>query len=155
MGDKPLLIKDFQKRLTESQRLMKRQNPGITDEMLEKGGFKWQVYDEMVLLELVQMEAQRLGVSVSKEEMVREIARVPAFQDENGKFDLEGRYNKILEANSIAPAEFERRLPSESAFGKDGRLHRAASLHQPDRSTQHLPIRQRAGQGGLPAFLFC
>jgi|GEM_PF-139113 len=102
----PVLIKDYEKAYKEGLRLVKNKNPNITDKELQDGGFRWQVFSNMVTSRLLEAQAEKLGVSVSAEELRAEIAKIPAFQDKSKKFDAK-RYENILRANEVTPGEFE------------------------------------------------
>ena len=102
----PVLIKDFEKAYQENLRLVKNKNPNVTDKDLQEGGFRWQVFSNMVTTRLLEAQAQKLGVSVGAEELRAEIAKIPAFTGKDKKFDPK-RYEALLAANGVTPGEFE------------------------------------------------
>jgi peptidyl-prolyl cis-trans isomerase D len=104
-GD-PVLIKDYEKAYQENLRLVKNKNPNITDKDLQDGGFRQQVFSNMVTTRLLEKQAAKLGISVGADELRAEIAKIPAFLDESKKFDVK-RYENILSANGVTPGEFE------------------------------------------------
>ena len=63
------------------------------------------VVDELINKYLMLDEAKRLKIPVSNVEVLTEISRIPAFQN-NGVFDRE-RYLQILQANRIRPEAYE------------------------------------------------
>ncbi len=103
---RPILVKEYEKTLEESLRMVHNQNPNITDKELAEGGFRWQVFSQMLTQTMLAAQAAKLNLSVSDAELRREIARVPAFAGEDGKFDAK-RYEELLKANGLNPAEFE------------------------------------------------
>jgi peptidyl-prolyl cis-trans isomerase D len=103
---RPILVKDFEKTLEENMRLVHNQNPNVTDKELLEGGFRWQVFSQMLTQAILAAQAAKLNISVSDEELRREISRVPAFADEKGKFDSQ-KYEVLLKSNGLSPAEFE------------------------------------------------
>ncbi|MFZ5811994.1 MAG: SurA N-terminal domain-containing protein [Thermodesulfobacteriota bacterium] len=103
---RPILVKDFEKTLEENMRLVHNQNPNVTDKELLEGGFRWQVFSQMLTQAILAAQAAKLNISVSDEELRREIARVPAFADDKGKFDSQ-KYEVLLKSNGLSPAEFE------------------------------------------------
>jgi peptidyl-prolyl cis-trans isomerase D len=103
---RPILVKEYEKTFEESLRLVHNQNPNVTDKELAEGGFRWQVFSQMLTQTMLAAQAAKLNLSVSDAELRREIARVPAFAGEDGKFDAK-RYEELLKANGLNPAEFE------------------------------------------------
>ncbi|MGD9608402.1 MAG: SurA N-terminal domain-containing protein [Desulfovibrionaceae bacterium] len=106
VDDEPVLIKDYEKAYQENLRLVKNKNPNITDKELEDGGFRQQVFSNLVTTKLLEKQAAKLGISVGTDELRAEIAKIPAFQNESKQFDPK-RYENILSANGVAPGEFE------------------------------------------------
>uniref|UniRef100_I2Q478 Periplasmic chaperone PpiD n=1 Tax=Desulfovibrio sp. U5L TaxID=596152 RepID=I2Q478_9BACT len=102
----PVLIKDYEKAYQENLRLVKNKNPNVTDKDLQDGGFRWQVFSNMVTTRLLEDQAAKLGIAVSPEELRAEIAKIPAFQNESKQFDAK-RYENLLKANDVTPGEFE------------------------------------------------
>lgn len=106
VNEKPILIKDLDKAYQEQIRLARNQNPNLSDKDLADAGMRWQVFGNMVSTMILEDQAARLRLGVSSEELRREIARVPAFQDDKKQFDAK-KYESLLTANGISPAEFE------------------------------------------------
>ncbi|KHK01636.1 SurA N-terminal domain-containing protein [Desulfovibrio sp. TomC] len=106
VDEQPILIKDYEKSYQENMRLVKNKNPNVTDKELQEGGFRWQVFSNMVTTKLLEAQAQKLGITIPTEELRAEIAKIPAFQNESKQFDPK-RYENLLKANDIAPGEFE------------------------------------------------
>lgn len=61
--------------------------------------------------ELISQEAKKLGFQVTKRETQRAIMAYPAFQV-NGQFDV-GRYQAVLNQNSMQPEDFEKGIAQE------------------------------------------
>ncbi len=72
------------------------------DEEKELGA---KVLTDLIQQEALVQEADRLGVTVSDEEVVREYVKIPSFQVD-GKFD-EKTYLRLLKANNLQRAQFE------------------------------------------------
>ncbi len=106
VNGEPILIKDYEKAYQENLRLVHNKNPNITDKELQEGGFRWQVFSNMVTTRLLEDQAKKLGISVSNDEVRAEIAKIPAFLNESRQFDAK-RYEAILAANNVTPGEFE------------------------------------------------
>jgi peptidyl-prolyl cis-trans isomerase D len=64
-----------------------------------------QVFEQLVTGELLDQEAERLGLSVEEQELRESITVIPAFQME-GRFDKD-IYVRTLQANNLKPADFE------------------------------------------------
>ena len=106
VDEQPVLIKDYEKAYQENMRLVKNKNPNVTDKELQDGGFRWQVFQNMVTTRLLEEQAKKLGMTVSADELRAEIAKIPAFQNESKQFDPK-RYENLLKANGVNPGEFE------------------------------------------------
>jgi len=79
--------------------------PAFTPEMAKALDLKKQAMDSLVQRKLLLAEAAKMGLSATDEEVQREIAGVPSFQ-QNGQF-REDLYRSILSSNRLTPAEFE------------------------------------------------
>lgn len=106
VNDAPIHFQHYQERLQRNLELIRRQNPDVTSEMLAQMGFKRQILDQMVMEELMLQQAASLGMSVSKEELAKQIHLIPAFQKDGKLFDPE-TYQSVLRANNLTPGKFE------------------------------------------------
>jgi peptidyl-prolyl cis-trans isomerase D len=106
VNDSPILFRPFQERVQRSLELARSQNPNLTAEILAQMGFKRQILEQMVIEELMMQQAAKLGLTVSKEELAKEIHLIPAFQNESNVFDP-GAYQNVLRANNLTPGKFE------------------------------------------------
>ncbi len=106
VDDEPILIKDFNKAYQESLRMVRNQNPAISEKELEDNGFRRQVFAQLLNTILLEKKARELGLAVTPAELRQAIAGIEAFQNEKKQFDPE-RYKQLLEANDLKPAEFE------------------------------------------------
>jgi len=79
--------------------------PAFTPEMAKALDLKKQAMDSLVQRKIVLAEAGKMGLSATDEEVQREIAAVPAFQ-QDGQF-REERYRSVLAYNRVGIAEFE------------------------------------------------
>jgi peptidyl-prolyl cis-trans isomerase D len=77
----------------------------VTLDFLKTLNLKSQAMDQLINAELLQQEAQRLGLQVSDAELQQSIRGVQAFQD-NGSFN-KGLYLRVLRANNFTPGDFE------------------------------------------------
>ncbi|MEJ2698408.1 MAG: SurA N-terminal domain-containing protein, partial [Desulfuromonadales bacterium] len=74
-------------------------------EMEKKMKLKQQALDAVIDQALLLQEADRQNISISKQELVDQIAKIPAFQ-ENGTFS-KNRYLRILAYQRMTPDQFE------------------------------------------------
>jgi len=65
-----------------------------------------EVKDRLIEGEVIQQEAERLGLEVSQTEVAMELLRVPILLDENGVFDAQ-RYERFLKQQQYTRAGFE------------------------------------------------
>ena len=79
--------------------------PAFTPEMAKALNLKKQAMDSLVQRKILLAEAGKMGLSATDEEVQREIAAVPAFQ-QNGQF-RDDLYRSVLSYNRVTPAEFE------------------------------------------------
>jgi len=80
----------------------------MSEQLLKQLGIDQQILQQMVDERAALAEADRLGISVSDEEVRQRIFAMPAFQD-NGGFIGEARYQQLLRMQRppMTPAEFE------------------------------------------------
>ncbi len=83
----------------------------INEQMLRQLGIEQQILQQMIDERAALAEAERLGLSVSDEEVRERIMSLPGLQ-ENGRFIGEQRYRQLLRMQSppMTPAEFEEGL---------------------------------------------
>ena len=77
----------------------------FTPEMAKTLNLKKQAMDSLVQRKILLVEAAKMGLSATDEEVQREIAAIPAFQ-QGGQFRDE-LYRSVLSYNRVTPAEFE------------------------------------------------
>lgn len=77
----------------------------ITPELEKQLGLKKAALDNLVEAILVTQEAKKMGVKVTKDEIVAAVAAVPSFQ-KDGAFDF-NLYQQALRSNRLTPQEFE------------------------------------------------
>ncbi len=78
------------------------------EKILERVNLKRQIIDALISRHLLLREAKRVGIVVGRDELVAEIANLPAFRDQRG-FSRE-RYLRMLEASRQSPERFEESL---------------------------------------------
>jgi peptidyl-prolyl cis-trans isomerase D len=90
-------------RALDMYRNMTKREP--TPEMLKTMKIKNTVLEDMIQRRLVLQESRRLGLTVSDDELMNSIQRVPDFQVD-GRFS-KNRYLQVLSASRIPAAQFE------------------------------------------------
>lgn len=83
----------------------------ITPEMEKQMGLKKMAVDYLVDNALLLQEADKTGIKVTKDEVEKEIAAIPAFQ-KDGAFDFQS-YQQRLRGERITPAGFEKSIKEE------------------------------------------
>ena len=100
---------DFQQRyLSQIQAYRNQFGGSINDTLLRQLGVDQQILTQMIDEEVALIEAQRHGITVSDEELARQILSMPGLQ-ENGRFIGEERYRQLLQVQNppMTPAQFE------------------------------------------------
>ncbi|MBJ6723257.1 SurA N-terminal domain-containing protein [Geomesophilobacter sediminis] len=77
----------------------------LTPEMEKQMNLRKMTLDNLIDNVLIRNEAKHMGLSVSKDEVAGEIAKIPAFQ-KDGAFDF-NTYQQVLKMNRITPKGFE------------------------------------------------
>jgi len=80
----------------------------MNEQLLKQLGIDQQILQQMVDERATLAEAERLGITVTNEEVARRIAAIPAFQ-QNGVFIGEQLYRQVLSSQRppLLPSEFE------------------------------------------------
>jgi len=107
INDEPITIKEYQrahKMLVDQMRA--RFGKNLNDDILKALNVKQQALDSLVEERLVLLEAGKLGITISEEELQQSVLAIKAFQKED-KFNLE-QYKKVLSLNSLTPEIFEK-----------------------------------------------
>jgi peptidyl-prolyl cis-trans isomerase D len=91
----------------------------MSDQLLRQLGIDKQILQQMIDEQASLVEAERLGLIVSDEELAQQIFSIPSFQ-ENGRFIGEQRYELLLRGQipPMTKAQFENSLRSDLMIGK-------------------------------------
>ncbi len=96
----------FQKRLEDARaRYAQVFGAATAEKITQEQGFSEQILDSMINDVLLSEEGRRLGLQVPDAALVKKIESIPEFA-ENGHFS-KARYEKLLVANGLTPAQFE------------------------------------------------
>ncbi len=118
-----ILFKDYvQKHKSLDDQYRQMYGNRYTSEMAKMLNLPQMAVDNLINSEVMLIEAERMGIHVSQEEVGEDILKLPIFQDENGHFVGQERYKRILEAYGMRVVEFERDIASEIIVRKLGDL---------------------------------
>jgi len=102
----PLLLEDFQRAYSQALDTLRRENPGINVEDLERMNLRSRIFNQMVGMHLLQQEAARLNVTVSAQELRQTITGLQVFQGQDQRFDPD-LYKDLLSSHNLTPSQFE------------------------------------------------
>jgi peptidyl-prolyl cis-trans isomerase D len=106
INDEHISIQEYQqayKKMVEQMRI--RFGKALNDDILKALNIKQQAVESLIQERLILNEADKLEVTVSKNELQQNLVTMKAFQVD-GKFNLE-QYKKVLSLNSLTPETFE------------------------------------------------
>jgi peptidyl-prolyl cis-trans isomerase D len=110
VGGLPVSVAEFQRAYYRQRQVYDRLYQGRLDEnMLRQLGIEEQVLEGLVSDRLVELEAKRLGVTVSDEAVARAIGTAPEFQDD-GKFIGKDELRRRLDLSGTSEEEFVQSL---------------------------------------------
>ena len=110
VGELPVTVGEFQSTYNRQRQLYSRLYQGRLDEaMLRRLGLEEQVLEGLVTDRLVQLESERLGVTVSDEAVARAIATSPEYQVD-GRFIGTGELRRRLELAGMTEEAFAESL---------------------------------------------
>lgn len=127
------------------------QGDSFDAEYFEQPTVKREMLDAMIDEEVLAQAAARTGTLVSDARLREEIAKIPAFQGMDGKFD-QAQYRQLLAGQNESPASFEERvrrdlslreLPTQlaaSAIVSDAELGRFVTLRDQKRDFRHALV---------------
>lgn len=99
-------LQQYSKAYSDALKMYQRQfGDAFTPEMIETLDLKNKVLDQLINDYVLRIEASKMGITVSDEELQQAIQQVPAFLD-NGKFNVEN-YKRLLAYERLTPQEFE------------------------------------------------
>ncbi len=94
-----------------------RKNRHLTAEQLESPQLKQMVLDDMISRLLMMHEAQKLGITISDDEVYKAISSMPAFWNKTKHFD-KNRYAALLRQSRTTPEQFEAEFRQNLIQGK-------------------------------------
>jgi peptidyl-prolyl cis-trans isomerase D len=110
VGDQEISVGEFQRAYVRQRQQLARLYQGRLDEnMLRRMGLEGQVLQGLVAERLIQLEAERLGITVSDEAVARAIATAPEYQDD-GRFIGTAELRRRLELVGMTEQTFAETL---------------------------------------------
>jgi peptidyl-prolyl cis-trans isomerase D len=107
VGGLPVSVGEFQRTYYRQRQMYDRLYQGRLDEnTLRRLGLEEQVLEGLVTDRLVELEAKRLGVTVSDEAVARSVATSPEFQDD-GRFIGTAEIRRRLDLQGLSEEDFE------------------------------------------------
>jgi len=108
VGDLQVSYAEFERSYRQTEDFY-RQSYGdqFNRELAQQIGLPMQVMDQLIAEKIILDEADRMGLRVTDEELVRYIGEIPAFQFSDGRFVGKDRYNQILRSNGFTVEQFE------------------------------------------------
>jgi peptidyl-prolyl cis-trans isomerase D len=117
VNETPIETKAFFMAYDQERQRLRKQQPDITQETLERIDLKGQVFKKMVNNLLLLDLAHKIGLFVSVDELRKKITTMKVFQDTNHTFDA-NRYQAILQANNLSPNQFENNMQQDLLLQK-------------------------------------
>lgn len=110
VGDREVSVGEYQRAYYRQRQFYARLYQGRLDQnMIRRLGLEEQVLDSLIVERLVELEAERLGITISEEAVARAIPNAPEFQDD-GKFIGAQELRRRLELAGMTEAAFEESL---------------------------------------------
>lgn len=118
-----IVFKDYvQKHKSMDDQYRQMYGARYTPEMAKMLNLPQMALDSLINTEVLLLEADRMGIYVSQEEVGEEILKLPMLQDENGNFVGQDRYKRTLEAYGMRVVEFEQDIAHDIIIRKVGDL---------------------------------
>ncbi len=106
VGGLSISVGELQKAYSRRRSDLERMYQGrLNEAMLRQLGLEQQVLDSLVADRLVELEARRLGITVSDDAVARAIASAPEFQD-NGRFVGSDEIRRRLDLQGMSEEQF-------------------------------------------------
>lgn len=143
VNGEPITVNEFERAYQQAESEALTRTPSLTRDQLAASGLGENVLRDLVQQLLLQQTAIRLGLDATPLEM-RQIAEgIPAFQNEEGRFDP-ARYEQILNSRNMGMAEFERGLANQIRRDKILAILQDAAWTDPAAAKRHYEyLRQK------------
>lgn len=116
--DRKITLREYQGALNRKLDFYRQMTGGqsLTTDQIHQMKLRESTIQELVNHQLQLHFADLIGITTSQQEITKEIASLPYFQN-NGQFDIE-RYKAVLAQNAYSPADFEKLIDDENKFKK-------------------------------------
>jgi peptidyl-prolyl cis-trans isomerase D len=119
VGGHAISFRDFQNQYRSLEdRMRAAYGDAYSAELSRQMGVPMQAMSALISQKLLLDEAERMGLEPTDDELRRAILEVPVFQDDRGNFIGYEEYRKVLQANRIPIAEFERSMREQVLLQK-------------------------------------
>jgi peptidyl-prolyl cis-trans isomerase D len=118
VGDHYITMQEYRSAYENMVRAIRHQFGGsVPQKLMEALDIKKQALDSLVRRYLVVRGARELGLQATPEEVRAAILKIPAFQNDGGKFDMR-RYRAILFQHRMTPETFEKEMADDLTMSK-------------------------------------
>ncbi len=115
VGEREVTVDAYMRELQREQRALQAQTgQAMPMAQLTAMGMDRVVLGRLITLAAIDNEVDALGISIGDENLLKELTKVPAFQNASGAFDRE-TYRVTLDNAGFSEAEFEDDLRREAA----------------------------------------
>jgi peptidyl-prolyl cis-trans isomerase D len=114
VGNRTVTMADFQRQYQQLEQLYGQLYGGqMTPEIAKQLQLPLQALNRAVNEQVLLAEAERLGLSVSDDELRSKILEMPVFVDSQGRFIGEDKYAQLLAANRYTVSSFEAEMRNQ------------------------------------------
>jgi peptidyl-prolyl cis-trans isomerase D len=119
VAGEPITYSEFERQYRSLEaRLQQVYGEAYTADLAQQMGVPMQAMNSLISQKIVLVEADRMGLRPTEDELRRAILEVPALQDEQGRFIGFEEYRRVLRANRINEADFERSMREQVLLQK-------------------------------------
>ena len=119
VAGEPITYNEFEQQYRSLEnRLQQMYGEAYTQELAQQMGVPMQAMNTLISQKIVLVEADRMGLEPTEDELRRAILEVPALQDDQGRFIGFEEYRRVLRANRIDEADFERSMREQVLLQK-------------------------------------
>ena len=126
VGGETIPYTEFQKAYQRAFRARQQQDRSYDRNRAEAENLKAQVLDNMIAQRTLAEEARARGLRIDDEALKAEILAIPAFQDDDGRFDP-ALYERAVRGSGSSPVAFETELREQLLADQMSQIMRAAA----------------------------
>lgn len=146
VGGRAISTDDYARALrTEVDAFSQQFGAPLTMEQATSLGLDRRALSNLVNETALDVETDRVGLSVGNARLAAELAKIPAFHDASGKFDR-NFYSEALQRNGLSTADFEQKLRDSLGRGiLEGAVAGGFAAPKPAVDTLHAYVAERRG----------